>query len=222
MTLTELRYIIALAREKHFSKAAKRCFVSQPTLSVAINKLEDELSVRLFERNKNDIRVTEIGKKVIEQAQRTLDEAEKIKALAQSAKSQLNAPLRIGAIFTVAPYLFPHIVPKLRKLAPDMQLILQEDYTANLTEKLRNAELDAIFISSPFNESGIVKKELYTEPFVVLLPKNHPLSKRKRIRPDELKNEKVILKRLFSIVLHPRLISDKKYTNTCTVVRLFN
>jgi len=186
MTLTELRYVITLAQQKHFGRAAKVCHVSQPTLSVAINKLEQELGVAIFERDRNSVRVTEIGEKIITQAQRALDEVSQIRDLAQGSKSQLNAPLRVGAIYTVGPYLFPSLIPKLKKVAPDMPLFLQEDYTANLRLKLLRGELDAIFISLPFAEPGIVTQPLYDEPFVVLMRKDHPFSKKTSIKASEL------------------------------------
>ena len=137
MTLTELRYIVTLAQEKHFGKAAERCFVSQPTLSVAIRKLEDELNIAIFERSRSEVRLTPIGEQVVRQAQRVLDEAAAIKSIASLGKDQLTQPLRIGAIFTVGPYLFPHLLPELRRAAPEMPLYIEENYTANLRQKLR-------------------------------------------------------------------------------------
>ncbi|RDI39831.1 hydrogen peroxide-inducible genes activator [Aquicella lusitana] len=193
MTLTELRYAIMLAQEKHFGKAAKACHVSQPTLSVAINKLESELGVALFERDRNDVRVTEIGKQIIAQAQRVLDEASQIRDLAQGGKSQLNTPLKVGAIYTLGPYLFPSLIPQLKKIAPDMPLLIQEDFTANLRVKLQRGELDAIFVSLPFSEPGVVTQGLYDEPFVVLMRKDHPLSKKDSIKTSELKAEEILL-----------------------------
>src|SRR3990167_5852291 len=124
MTLTELRYAISLANTKHFGKAAKLCHVSQPTLSVAINKLEAELGVALFERDRNQVRVTEIGKQIIAQAELTILQASQIQVIAESNKSQLVAPLRVGAIFTIGPYLFPYLIPKLNKIAPTMPLLI--------------------------------------------------------------------------------------------------
>lgn len=193
MTLTELRYVITLAKEKHFGRAAKACHVSQPTLSVAINKLEKSLGVAIFERDRNEVRITKIGKQLINQAQCVLDEAEKISLIAQSGKSQLNTALRLGAIYTIAPYLFPNIIPNIKKIAPEMPLIIQEDFTENLRTKLRQGELDAIFISLPFSEPGIITKKLYEESFVVLLPKTHSLNKKKAISRQDLIHEEVLL-----------------------------
>lgn len=186
MTLTELKYVITLATEKHFGRAAKAVHVSQPTLSVAINKLESELGVALFERDRNNVRITEIGKQIIAQAQRVLDEAHQIKEMAAGCQSQLEAPLRIGAIYTLGPYLFPALIAKLKQQAPHMPLLITEDFTANLREKLLQGELDAIFISLPFSEPGVVTQALYDEPFVVLMRKDHPLSEKTAIKPSDL------------------------------------
>ncbi len=193
MTLTELRYAITLAQEKHFGRAAKVCHVSQPTLSVAITKLESELGVALFERDRNSVRVTKIGEQIIAQAQRALDEVSQIRDIAQGGKSQLNTPLKVGAIYTIGPYLFPSLIPKLKKIAPEMPLLIQEDFTANLRARLLQGEVDAIFISLPFTETGVVTQALYDEPFVVLMRKDHPLSKKETIKPSELDAHEMLL-----------------------------
>lgn len=193
MTLTELRYAITLAQEKHFGKAAKLCHVSQPTLSVAINKLESELGISIFERDRNKIRITEIGMQIITQAQRVIDEVSQIRGIAEGGNSQLIAPLRIGAIYTIGPYLFPNFIPKLKKIAPNMPLLIQEDFTANLRLKLQQGELDAIFISLPYTQTGVITKPLYDEPFVVLMRKNHPLSKKESIKSTDLVAEEMLL-----------------------------
>jgi LysR family hydrogen peroxide-inducible transcriptional activator len=193
MTLTELRYVVTLARERHFGRAAERCHVSQPTLSVAVKKLEDELGIPLFERSKNSIRVTETGKRIIEQSQRVLDQVGLIKDMAQDGKNQLNAPLKVGAIYTIGPYLFPHLLPELRRGAPDMPLYIEENYTATLRQKLRQSELDAIIIALPFEEPEVVTLPLYDEPFVVLLPGGHPLTRHKSLTAEQLAKEQLLL-----------------------------
>ena len=170
MTLTELRYITAVARERHFGRAAAACFVSQPTLSVAVRKLEDELGVRLFERNAAEVTVTPAGEPIIAQALRVLEEVEVIRQLAEQGKDQLVGALRLGAIPTIGPYLFPDLIPNLHELAPDMPLFVEEDVTDVLTDKLKQGQLDVIVISSPYEEPGVVTLPLYEEPFVVLLP----------------------------------------------------
>lgn len=193
MTLTELRHLIALAQEKHFSKAATRCHVTQPTLSVSINKLESTLGVKIFERHHNSLRITPIGEKIVAQAQRALAEINIISEIASTGKMQLNTPLKIGGIYTVAPYLFPLLIPKINKLAPAMPLIVQEDFTANLRMKLQQGELDAIFIALPFKETGVVTKELYQEQLVALMRKDHPLSHKKTIGKEDLAKENILL-----------------------------
>lgn len=193
MTLTELRYIVALQLTGHFGKAAEKCFVSQPTLSVAIKKLEEELQVALFERSRNQVRATPLGEQIIQQAQTVLDQAAVIRELADIGKDPLGSTLSIGAIFTVGPYLFPHFVPRLQSAAPDMPLYIEESYTAVLREKLRNGELDAIVIALPFSEPDVVTQKLYDEPFVVLLPNDHPLTARKTITAKQLEKERVLL-----------------------------
>ena len=193
MTLTELRYIIAVAREQHFGRAAERCHVSQPTLSVAIKKLEDELGVTIFERGGNEVTLSPVGKLIVQQAQQTLESADGIKQIALRGKDQLSGPLRIGAIHTIGPYLYPELIPLLHKAAPGMPLVVEENMTAVLTEKLKRGELDVIIIALPFKEPGIVTQPLYEEPFVALLPAAHPLTSRKTINSKLLEDENVLL-----------------------------
>ncbi len=193
MTLTELRYIVAVAREKHFGRAASACFVSQPTLSVAIKKLEDELGVLLFERGAGEVTVTPAGRGIVEQAQRVLEEAARIKEIAQAGRDPLAGPLRVGAIYTIGPYLFPKLVPILRREAPSMQLIIHENYTHVLGAMLKQGEVDAIIVALPFAEHGVETLPLYDEPFVVAVPQGHALEKRKSISADELGKESLLL-----------------------------
>ncbi|MFK0570291.1 hydrogen peroxide-inducible genes activator [Endozoicomonas sp.] len=193
MTLTELRYIVTLAQEQHFGRAASKCFVSQPTLSVGVKKLEDELGVALFERTRNAVRITPMGELIIRQGQKVLEEAAAIKQLAKTGQDQLSTPLRIGAIYTIGPYLFPHLIPELSKVAPKMPLYIEENFTAVLRRKLRLGELDAIIIALPFNEPDVVTQSLYDEPFCVLLPGGHPWEKKAQINPADLAKEELLL-----------------------------
>ena len=193
MTLTELRYIVAVAREKHFGRAAETCFVSQPTLSVAIKKLEDELGVPLFERAANEVRVTAVGTRVIEQAQRVLEEASAIKQIAAAGKDELVGPLRFGAIYTVGPYVTPQLIPLLHKRAPKMPLLIQENYTARLGEMLKNGDIDLILLSEPFGEPGIVTQAVYDEPFRAVMPAGHGWAKKSRIATVDLCSENLLL-----------------------------
>jgi len=174
MTLTELRYIVALAHERHFGRAAEKCFVAQPTLSVAVKKLEDELGVVLFERGSGEIRATPVGEIIVHQAEKVLGEAARITELAQSAGDPLVGPLRLGAIHTIGPYLFPSLVPLLHRRAPRMLLYLHEDFTARLVERIKAAELDVAIVALPVNEPGLVAQPVYDEAFRVLVPADHP------------------------------------------------
>lgn len=193
MTLTELKYIVALAQECHFGKAAERCFVSQPTLSVGVKKLEDELGIAIFERSKSAVRVTPLGHRVVEQARKVLEEASAIKTIASEGKDQLSSPLRIGTIFTIGPCLLPQIVPKIRSITPDMPLYVEENFTHILRQRLRLGELDAIIVALPFTEPDVVTKPLYDEEFMVMMPGDHPWSKNAEIPVNDLANEDLLL-----------------------------
>lgn len=193
VTLTELRYIVAVARERHFGRAASKCFVSQPTLSVGVKKLEEELGVALFERGSQEVSVTEAGKPIIEQAQRVLEETERIKEIAQGHTDALSGPLRVGAIYTIGPYLFPELISRLRKLAPDMPLIVEEGFTRDLRVRLKQGDIEIAILSLPFTEGGVETLPLYYEPFVVLLPASHPLNQKKLIRPEQITGDELLL-----------------------------
>ncbi len=193
MNLSELRYVVALARERHFGRAAASCFVSQPTLSVAIKKLEEELGIALFERASHDVRVTPAGERVVEKAQQALEAVESVRQAAIAESNQLAGPLRIGAIFTIGPYLFPDLIPNLNELAPAMPLIIEENYTSVLAEKLKRGDLDVIIISLPFDEPNILTLPLYEEPFVILLPASHPLTAKKTLRSKHLEGEHILM-----------------------------
>ncbi len=193
MTLTELRYIVTLAQEQHFGHAAERCHVSQPTLSIAVKKLEEELEVALFERSKTRVYPTPLGEQIIHQAQRVLEEAATIKDIANAGKDQLSNPLHVGAIFTVGPYLLPYVIPHLQKLAPSMSLYLEESFTATLRKRIRQGELDAIIVSLPFTEADVVTQALYEEEFVVVTGKNHPLAGTATVDPEDLPAHNLLL-----------------------------
>lgn len=193
MTLTELRYIVTLAQEQHFGRAAERCYVSQPTLSIAVKKLEDELGVALFERTKSRVQATPLGVQIVSQAQLVLEQTAAIKDIADAGKDQLSSPLSVGAIFTIGPYLLPQFIPHLQRLASKMPLYIEEGYTAALRKKLRNGELDVIIVALPFTEPDVVTQALFDEEFVVLMPHNHPLAARETIDPGDLDQESVLL-----------------------------
>jgi LysR family transcriptional regulator, hydrogen peroxide-inducible genes activator len=193
MTLTELRYIVAVAREKHFGRAAEACFVSQPTLSVAIKKLEEELDVKIFERGANEVSVTPLGDAIVRQAQSVIEQAAAIKEIAKRGKDPLNGPLKLGIIYTIGPYLLPELVRHAIEMTPQMPLMLQENFTVKLLEMLRTGELDCAIMAEPFPDTGLAIAPLYDEPFVVAVPKSHPLAKRKGIGAEELKQETMLL-----------------------------
>ncbi len=193
MTLNELRYVVAVAQERSFGRAAAKCFVSQPALSVAIQKLEEELGAQLFERGKSEVSVTPVGERVVEQAQLVLEEAARIRELARAGRNQLVGPLKLGVIYTVAPYLLPDLIPALHVRAPEMPLELEENLTEVLEAELKSGRLDAAIIALPFAPPGVATVFLYEEPFQVVVPSGHKWAKRKAVRPDELVGEHAIL-----------------------------
>jgi LysR family hydrogen peroxide-inducible transcriptional activator len=193
MTLTELKYIVAVARERHFGRAAEACFVSQPTLSVAIKKLEDELNVQIFERGTSEVSVTPIGEQIVTQAQRVLEQTLAIKEIAKQGKDPLVGPLRLGVIYTIGPYLLPTLVKQMIKRVPQMPLMLQENYTVKLIELLKQGEIDVAIMALPFAETGLMLRPLYDEPFVVALPSGHAWENRAKIDAEDLKQETMLL-----------------------------
>ncbi len=193
MTLTELRYIVAVARERHFGRAAEACFVSQPTLSVAIKKLEEELDVKIFERGANEVTMTPLGEDIVRQAQSVIEQASAIKDIAKRGKDPLDGPLRLGIIYTIGPYLLPELVKHCIELYPRMPLMLQENFTTKLLDMLRTGELDCAIMAEPFPDAGLALAPLYDEPFVVAVPATHALAKRERISAEELKAETMLL-----------------------------
>jgi LysR family hydrogen peroxide-inducible transcriptional activator len=193
MTLTELRYIVAVAREKHFGRAAEACFVSQPTLSVAIKKLEEELDVKLFERGASEVSVTPLGDEIVRQAQQVIEQAAAIKEIAKRGKDPVAGPLRVGVIYTIGPYLLPDLVRNAIALVPQMPLVLQENFTARLLDMLRTGELDCAILAEPFPDTGLAIAPLYDEPFMVAVPRSHALAQRSAISADELKHETLLL-----------------------------
>ena len=193
MTLTELKYVVAVAAERHFGRAAERCFVSQPSLSAAVKNLEDELGVQIFERAKGEVLVTPIGEEIVAQARRALDEADRVKTVAKHGRDPLDGPLRLGVIHTVAPYLLPDLVAALRHSAPKMPLDIEENMTANLDEMLKNGLIDAAIVALPYGGPGIDITPLYSETFRVIVPAKHRWARRKAIGAEELGEENLLL-----------------------------
>lgn len=193
MTLTELRYIVMLAREQHFGRAAEKCHVSQPTLSIALKKVEQRYGVTLFERSSADVRLTPIGEQIAQQAERVLAEAGRLKEIADQGKDPLVGPLRLGVIYTIAPYLLPRLIPAIHVRAPHMPIYLQENFTVNLAEQLHRGALDVIIVALPFSEPGIVVRPVYNEPFCVALPNEHPLDRQDPISAEQIAAENLLL-----------------------------
>ena len=193
MTLTELKYIVAVAREKHFGKAAEACHVSQPTLSLAIKKLEEELELKLFERRAGEVTVTPLGDEVVRQAQHVLAQAAEIREIAKRGKDPLAGTLRLGVIYTIGPYLLPELVREVIRAVPQMPLMLQENLTARLLEMLRNGEIDCAILAEPFPDAGLAMAPLYDEPFMAAVPANHWLANEPHVSSEQLRNETMLL-----------------------------
>ena len=193
MTLTELKYIVAVARERHFGRAAESCFISQPSLSVAVRKLEDELGVHLFERRFQEISLTPIGEAIVEQAQKVLDEVHHIEEIALQGQDPLCGPLRLGVIFTISPYLMPGLVHKMLELAPKMPLILTENYTGELLEQLRAGQIDVAIMALPIHGPGLMLAPLYDEELVVAVPHNHPWANQSEIHREDVRTANLLL-----------------------------
>lgn len=193
MTLTEMRYIVALARERHFGKAAEACHVSQPTLSVALKKVEGQLGSALFERTASDVRITALGERIVAQAKRVLEEAVRLDEIADSTGDPLSGQLRVGIIYSIAPYLLPQFIPAVHQQAPNMPLFLKEDFTGNLIPALKAGELDVIVIALPFSDPGLVAQAVYEEPFRVVVPAAHAWSQRTAIPAAELDGQNLLL-----------------------------
>lgn len=193
MTLTELKYIVAVAREKHFGKAAESCFVSQPTLSVAVKKLEEELELKLFERSSGEVTVTPLGEEIVRQAQSVLEQAAEIKEIARRGKDPLTGALKLGLIYTIGPYLLPDLVRQNIERTPEMPLILQENFTVRLLEMLRTGEIDCAILAEPFPDTGLATAPLYDEPFVAAVPAHHPLAAGHEATTEQLKREHMLL-----------------------------
>lgn len=193
MTLNQLKYVLAIARERNFGRAAETCFVSQPTLSAAVKKLEHELDVILFERRSGEVVTTPVGEMLVEHAERALQETAAIRELVTRGADKLSAPLYIGAISTVGPVLFPSLVMNLAENAPGMPLVVEENYASVLTEKLKQGELDVIIVSLPYEEQGVEILPLYEEDLTILLPSSHPLGKESSITNQQISNQRVLL-----------------------------
>jgi LysR family hydrogen peroxide-inducible transcriptional activator len=193
MTLTELRYIVALARERHFGRAAQRCHVAQPTLSVAVKKLESTLGVMLFERGQHDVRPTSAGEAIVQQAEQVIAQVLCLTELAARYGDPLSGPLRLGAIYTIGPYLLPRLVPLIKARAPQMPLMIEEGYTDGLLDALKNGDLDVIVLALPIDQPGIVTQPVYEEQFCVLMPATHPWRSHPCIKASDLAHSPLLM-----------------------------
>ena len=193
MTLTELRYIVALAEEQHFGRAAERCNVSQPTLSVAVRKLEEELGAALFERGKQGVLITALGQRIVSLASKVLEQTAAIKDAAAADREQLQGPLALGTLPTIGPYLLPQFIPLLQETAGRLSLYVEEGTPASLAQRLRNGDLDVILVTLPFSEPDVVTCPLFDEPFVLLLPADHRLAAWSAISAEDLEPAEMLL-----------------------------
>jgi LysR family hydrogen peroxide-inducible transcriptional activator len=193
MNLRDLKYIIAVAETHHFGKAAERCFVSQPTLSGQIKKLEDELGVAIFERTNRSVEITPVGAEIVNHARQMMEQADVITQLARAHQDPLAGPLRVGAIPTLSPYLMPFILMPLKKQHPQMQLVLSEEMTDTLLERLRNHEIDAALLATPVEEADLESLPLFDEPFWVAFPRKHAFYAKEKITRRDLDRENLLL-----------------------------
>ena len=193
MNLRDLRYLVALADHKHFGRAAEASFVSQPTLSTQLKKLEDELGMALVERNPRNVLLTEVGEAVVARAKVILRETDEIKAIARRAKDPESGMVRLGIFPTLAPYLLPHVVPNIVKRFPKLELILVEDKTEIILKKLHDGELDAGVLALPIHDDSLHAEFLFEETFVLALPKHHRLAKARRVKLADLATESLLL-----------------------------
>ncbi|HAW45217.1 MAG TPA: LysR family transcriptional regulator [Sutterella sp.] len=193
MTLNELKYVLALVREKHFGKAAASCGVAQPSLSVAVKKLEEELGVALFERRAQQVLPTAVGLSVAEEARKVFGHVERIRDVARQGLDPLAGPFRLGIIYTVCPYLVPSLIREVTKSAPSMPLVLEENFTENLLEALRKNEIDAAIVALPVTTPGMMIAPLYEEEFIVAVPKDHPFAGQKKLSRADIATERLLL-----------------------------
>lgn len=193
LKLKDLRYLVAVADERHFGRAAARCFVSQPTLSAQLQKLEQGLGVQLIERTPNNITLTQSGVEIVARARRILEAADEVVTLARSQRDPLAGKLRVGLLPTIGPYLLPRVAPLVRRKLPRLELRLYEYQTGVMLEKLRSGDLDLGILALPVELAGLQSRELYKEPFVVALPEHHRLAARDSIRVGDLKDETLLL-----------------------------
>jgi len=193
LKLKDLRYLVALADERHFGRAAQRSFVSQPTLSAQLKKLEDYLGVQLVERQPKQVTLTDAGEQIVARARRILEASEEVLALARSHRDPLAGKLRLALLPTIGPYLLPRVARQIRKALPRLELQLYEYRTAPMLEKLNGGEIDLGILALPVPMDGLEARQLYEEPFALAVPAQHRLAKSKDVTVDDLKDETLLL-----------------------------
>ncbi|HVS77927.1 MAG TPA: LysR substrate-binding domain-containing protein, partial [Steroidobacteraceae bacterium] len=191
--LKDLRYLVAVADTRHFGRAAERCFVSQPTLSAQLKKLEQYLGVQLIERQPNNVSLTDAGEQVVARARRILEASDEVVALARAHRDPLAGRLRLALLPTIGPYLLPRVSLAIRRALPRLELRLYEYQTAPMLEKLKAGELDLGILALPVDLEGLEARELFAEPFTVAVPERHPLARRERVQVSDLENETLLL-----------------------------
>ena len=193
LKLKDLRYLVALADERHFGRAAKRSFVSQPTLSAQLKKLEGYLGVQLIERQPNKVSLTEAGEEIVARARRILEASDEVVTLARSHRDPLAGKLRLALLPTIGPYLLPRVAREIRKALPRLELRLYEYQTAPMLEKLHSGQVDLGVLALPVNLDGLDSRPLYDEPFVMALPEHHRLARKAHVKVEDLKDETLLL-----------------------------
>lgn len=193
MNLRDLRYLVALAEHRHFGRAAEACFVSQPTLSTQIKKLEDELGVALVERTPRKVLLTEVGREIAERAREVLNEIEQIRAIARRTRDPESGTVRLGIFPTLGPYLLPHVVPEVRARFPKLELLLVEEKTETVLRLLREGKLDAGVLALPIHEDSLHAEFLFEEPFLLAVPESHPLAHRHGLKLGDLADQSLLL-----------------------------
>jgi LysR family hydrogen peroxide-inducible transcriptional activator len=193
LKLKDLRYLVAVADLRHFGRAAARCFVSQPTLSAQLKKLEQALGVQLIERAPNNVSLTAAGDEIVARARRILEASDEVVALARSQRDPLAGPLRVALLPTIGPYLLPRVSPAIRRALPRLQLRLYEYQTAPMLERLRGGELDVGILALPVDLTGLESRELYREAFMVAVPERHRLAAHDTLRVADLEGETLLL-----------------------------
>ncbi|HEX3108829.1 MAG TPA: LysR substrate-binding domain-containing protein, partial [Thermoanaerobaculia bacterium] len=193
MNLRDLRYLVALAEHKHFGRAAEASFVSQPTLSTQIRKLEEELGVALVERTPRKVLLTEVGREIAQRAREVLNEVEQIRQIARRTKDPESGTVRLGIFPTLGPYLLPHVIPRIRERFPRLELLLVEEKTETVLRQLREGRLDAGVLAQPIHDDQLHQQFLFEEPFLLAVPEHHPLASRRQLKLDDLSDQSLLL-----------------------------